>query len=242
MRISEFIERSNEAATAPELFSLLQRAGGSVGFDYIAYGALTNHDIYGVAGEKAPAVVLNYPSFWVDHYFEHDYQSSDPVVVYTNRMPLPYTWRHLEEVLELTPYEKTIMDECDAAGLHNGLSIPLHGPFGSTAVVSFASSAPDAEADPHIGWLHALATQFHVAYTRLSVGNRPVHPPIHLSQRERDCLAWSARGKSSWDIGMILGISEHTVTFHIKNAMAKFGTTSRIVAIVQAIRLNLIRP
>jgi DNA-binding CsgD family transcriptional regulator len=64
--------------------------------------------------------------------------------------------------------------------------------------------------------------------------------PIQLSRRERECLAWTAQGKSSWDIGMILNISENTVNFHVKNAMRKLGTTSRTVAVVKAIRLNLI--
>jgi DNA-binding CsgD family transcriptional regulator len=53
-------------------------------------------------------------------------------------------------------------------------------------------------------------------------------------------LRWTAEGKSSWDIGAILSISENTVSFHIKNAMRKLGTTSRTVAVVKAIRLNLI--
>jgi LuxR family quorum-sensing system transcriptional regulator CciR len=65
-------------------------------------------------------------------------------------------------------------------------------------------------------------------------------PRVRLSGREADCLRWTAEGKSSWDIGMILNISENTVNFHIKNAMRKFGTTSRTVAVVSAIRLNLI--
>jgi DNA-binding CsgD family transcriptional regulator len=63
---------------------------------------------------------------------------------------------------------------------------------------------------------------------------------VELSTRERDCLRWTAEGKSSWGIGMILNISENTVSFHIKNAMRKLGTTSRTVAVIKAIRLNLI--
>jgi len=63
---------------------------------------------------------------------------------------------------------------------------------------------------------------------------------IQLSGRERDCLIWTAQGKSSWDIGMILNISGNTVNYHVKNAMRKLGTTSRTVAVVKAIRLNLI--
>lgn len=63
---------------------------------------------------------------------------------------------------------------------------------------------------------------------------------VQLSCREKDCLLWTAQGKSSWDISKILKISENTVNFHIKNAMRKLATTSRTVAVVKAIRLNLI--
>ncbi|WP_280950845.1 helix-turn-helix domain-containing protein [Rhizobium mesoamericanum] len=52
---------------------------------------------------------------------------------------------------------------------------------------------------------------------------------------------WVARGKSSWDIGIILGISENTVNFHIKNAMRKFDVASRTVAAVKAINLGIIK-
>jgi DNA-binding CsgD family transcriptional regulator len=64
--------------------------------------------------------------------------------------------------------------------------------------------------------------------------------PVQLSRREKDCLTWTAQGKSSGDIGMILNISENTVNFHVKNAMRKLETTSRTVAVVKSIRLNLI--
>jgi LuxR family quorum-sensing system transcriptional regulator CciR len=61
-----------------------------------------------------------------------------------------------------------------------------------------------------------------------------------LSEREQACLLWTARGKSSWEIGRILSISENTVTFHIKNAMRKLGSHSRTLAALKAIHLGLI--
>lgn len=64
---------------------------------------------------------------------------------------------------------------------------------------------------------------------------------VTLSSRERDCLTWAARGKSSWDIGAILEISENTVNFHIKNAMKKLRTTSRTVAAIKAMQLGIIQ-
>jgi DNA-binding CsgD family transcriptional regulator/TolB-like protein len=63
---------------------------------------------------------------------------------------------------------------------------------------------------------------------------------VTLSSRERVCLGWAAQGKSSWDIGVILAISENTVNFHIKNAMKKLETTSRTVAAIKALQLGLI--
>jgi LuxR family transcriptional activator of conjugal transfer of Ti plasmids len=63
---------------------------------------------------------------------------------------------------------------------------------------------------------------------------------MHLSPRERQCLKWAAEGKSSWDIGVILSISENTVNFHVKNAMRKLGVSRRTVAAIKAIDLGLI--
>nr|WP_271519543.1 helix-turn-helix transcriptional regulator [Bradyrhizobium sp. CCBAU 53380] len=53
-------------------------------------------------------------------------------------------------------------------------------------------------------------------------------------------MRWVAEGKSSWEIGMILGVSENTLNFHVKNAMRKLGATSRIQAVAIAIRLNVL--
>ncbi|QLL64417.1 helix-turn-helix domain-containing protein [Sinorhizobium mexicanum] len=61
-----------------------------------------------------------------------------------------------------------------------------------------------------------------------------------LSLRERECLLWVARGKSSWDIGVILGISENTVNFHMKNVMRKLNVSSRTVAAMKAVESRII--
>ncbi|SPP98014.1 response regulator transcription factor [Bradyrhizobium vignae] len=63
---------------------------------------------------------------------------------------------------------------------------------------------------------------------------------VVLSERERECLRWIEQGKSSWEIGVILNVSENTVNFHVKNAMRKLETTSRTQSVVKARRLGLI--
>jgi LuxR family quorum-sensing system transcriptional regulator CciR len=132
------------------------------------------------------------------------------------------------------------MNEAAETGLKNGVSVPLHGPWGRVAVVSFASPFNDMHPKAQLDRLGALASQFHVAFTSLGGGVRRDLRTVDLSPREKDCLRWTAQGKSSWDIGMILTISENTVNFHVKNAIRKLDATNRIVAVVKAIRLGLI--
>ena len=62
----------------------------------------------------------------------------------------------------------------------------------------------------------------------------------NLSHREGEVLAWLAEGKSDWEIGSILLISEKTVNFHVENAKRKLACGNRIQAAVRAVRLGLI--
>ncbi|AGB73358.1 MULTISPECIES: response regulator transcription factor [Rhizobium] len=61
-----------------------------------------------------------------------------------------------------------------------------------------------------------------------------------ISNREKACLAWTAKGKSSWAIGKTLSISEHTVNFHLRNAMRKLNCSSRMAAALKAVELGII--
>ncbi len=61
-----------------------------------------------------------------------------------------------------------------------------------------------------------------------------------LSPREKEVITWLKKGKSSWDISIILCISERTVNFHIKNIMQKLNAVSRTHAVAKAIEVGLI--
>ncbi len=61
-----------------------------------------------------------------------------------------------------------------------------------------------------------------------------------LNARELSCLQWASIGKTSWETGMILGITERTVNFHIQNACRKLGVHSRQAAITIALNAGLV--
>ncbi len=56
-------------------------------------------------------------------------------------------------------------------------------------------------------------------------------PP--LTDRERDCLAFVADGRTDWEIANLLGISESTARFHLNNARRKLGAVNRAQAVAR---------
>jgi len=61
-----------------------------------------------------------------------------------------------------------------------------------------------------------------------------------LTQRESQVLRSVAAGQTNKAIALKLGISEHTVKFHLGSAMSKLGAASRAEAVASAIQRGLI--
>lgn len=73
------------------------------------------------------------------------------------------------------------------------------------------------------------------------VGDTLPDPPLEdLTPREMEVLNLLAEGMSNRAIGQALGISEHTVKFHVNAILGKLNAQSRTDAVVRATRLGLI--
>ena len=71
---------------------------------------------------------------------------------------------------------------------------------------------------------------------------RPAAPATveHLTPREQEVLQLLAQGLSNKLIAARLGISDHTVKFHVNAILGKLGAQSRTEALAQAARLGLV--
>jgi len=65
---------------------------------------------------------------------------------------------------------------------------------------------------------------------------------VELNEREVEVLTWVARGKTSVEIAQIVGLTKRTIDFHIDNARAKLGATTRTEAVIKAATGRLIEP
>lgn len=75
----------------------------------------------------------------------------------------------------------------------------------------------------------------------LASARRDTGVQVALTERERDCLAWCAAGKTAWETGQILKLSEWTVVYHLEKAKRKFGLTRKQQVVARAIALGLIK-
>jgi DNA-binding NarL/FixJ family response regulator len=65
-------------------------------------------------------------------------------------------------------------------------------------------------------------------------------PGESLSTRELEVLAALAEGMGNKDIAARLRISEHTVKFHVRSIMGKFGAATRGEAVARGVREGLV--
>ena len=65
--------------------------------------------------------------------------------------------------------------------------------------------------------------------------------PVRLTPRQMEVLQWVALGKSDWEIGRVLGLSESTVHKHVEAAKRNFSVGTRTQAIVAALRQGSIQ-
>jgi LuxR family quorum sensing-dependent transcriptional regulator len=75
------------------------------------------------------------------------------------------------------------------------------------------------------------------AYGRLRALSRPAGTMRGrlLSGIEAEVLRWAARGKTAWETGQILGISERNIRWHLEEAQRKLMTNNKTATVAAAI-------
>jgi DNA-binding CsgD family transcriptional regulator len=89
--------------------------------------------------------------------------------------------------------------------------------------------------------LRALSRQ-HQLRARVQADGRLAPSGTWLTARQTECLRWVQAGKSSTDIGVILGISQRTVDDHLLAACRRLGVRTRVQAVATAQALGILQP
>jgi LuxR family quorum sensing-dependent transcriptional regulator len=188
--------------------------------------------------QRSHVVLEHWPAGWSQRYFSRGYLFRDPAIRRIATDTRPFLWDELEPLCADNPNGQVIMDEAGEFGLKQGLTIPLLTLEGETAGFSLGGERLEVSPEER-GMLTLLATYaMGRAIALRESGQSTVE--VSLSKRESEALQWAAEGKSEWEIGLLMGISEHGVDKHMRATRRKLGTTNRTHAVAEAIRRGLI--
>jgi two-component system, NarL family, nitrate/nitrite response regulator NarL len=73
-----------------------------------------------------------------------------------------------------------------------------------------------------------------------SFGPLPEAPPVLFTPREIEVLTALGNGLSNKETARRLGISPHTVKFHIESLFRKLGASSRAEAVAKGLRRQIV--
>lgn len=230
-----FIARVDKASTPAQIAEVVIDVARPLGFSHVLAGIIP---VPGMTAEQqvSNVVLHQWPEEWSQRYFTQGYLFEDPTIERVNTSTDPFLWSEIEPMYRNAPAPTRVMGEAREFNLGCGFTVPMVTLEGQTAGFSLASER--AEVPPMLrGQLQMVAIY---AFARaLALKHKPA--PVDLTQREMDILMWMAEGKSDWEIGVILNVSEHLVDKIARKLRAKLNATNRTQTVALALRHNIIR-
>jgi len=167
----------------------------------------------------------------------------DPVARAVDTSWLPVTWDFRDYVRSDERRCAELFERSAEVGYERGISTPIHGPNGRHMVLAsiYGGGSASLRASERTLGNMLMVLGLHVARAHHRLTAKPAVRGPALTARERECLTWSSKGKTAWEVSRIIGVAERTVNFHLQNAMGKLETSSKHQAYLRAVDLNLIQ-
>lgn len=219
------IEHIMQAQSTEEVKGVLETIIGNYQIPYFLYGIRIPQ-----MNKQAKDLVLNiYPNGWMEHYYKENYIEVDSVLHYCFSNNLPIVWSD-----DLFSNSSKMREESKDAGMQFGASFPIHSATGEKGIFSIAS-AKEKDISTYIFMLiSTLLPYIHEKIKELE--KQKLYPKLPLlTDREKDVLAWTAIGKTAFEVSCILNIAEATVVFHLKAATKKLNCKSKGQAVALAL-------
>lgn len=231
----DFIEALEAHTKVSDAMDGLEAGFGRFGFETIIVTGLPNPE------QQFEQMVLakRWPTEWFKLYTKKRYDRVDPTIRKCRQSVNPFEWSEAPYDAELEPGAAEVMQRAVDFRMARGFVVPIHGLSGYEAGVSLGGVHLDLNPRSKPA-LHLMAMYSFERIRRL-LDPRPAAPAL-LTPREREVIAWASQGKSAWEIGEILNITQRTAEEHLATAARKLGAVNRTHAVALAIRRKIINP
>jgi len=227
-----------ESRSRDEFLGQIVRFARQLGFQTVSATTVIDH----LLGEPEFITVDNTPSNYLEVFEDTGRARRDPVMQHCKRQSVPIIWN------QSTYVGAGLADQWDVQarfGYRTGIAMALHLPEGrhffmgvdrDQALPSDRSEVTRMVADLQLFAVHAQEAAARIMMPAVQDPDLPT-----LTPREIESLRWTMDGKTAWEVGNILGISERTAVLHVNNAMHKLNCVNKHQAVLKALRLGLIR-
>lgn len=228
-----------EAKTRAEFTDSLQEIIRKFGFKFYCVELFWAAPI----GKPLRDMFTSYPQHWQQLYENRNYAAVDPAVAHCMSAPSPIYWNEKNYSNANCSH---IYETARNHGISAGISVAIHQYGGSRTMVSLSlEKQPHELSEKEInglkqasqvlaGCIHAVAGRF----TKDPVNGNDLPK---LTAREVECLEWVAAGKTAWETAAILGVTEATATFHVKNVIRKLKASNRQHALALAFHYGILK-
>lgn len=226
-----------EARNPQEFREEVVRFTQGLGFETVSAITVIDHGV----GHSEFITVDNTPANFAQTYNDPRMQRADPVLQHCRRQTVPIIW---DQDTYVKQGAADLWDHQASYGYRTGIAMALHMPEGRHFLFGVDREQP-LPTDPNelqrlVADLQLFVVHAQDAAMRLMLpkDNQPERPA--LTPRELEVLRWTMDGKTAWEVGTVLGISERTAVMHVNNAMHKLGCINKHQAVLKALRLGLI--
>jgi DNA-binding CsgD family transcriptional regulator len=227
-----------EARSVDELRAEVLRFSRGLGFDLATAMVVIDRPL----GESEFLAISNAPEAYLQSIGDGEAGRRDPVMQHCKRYSTPIIWDQETYVKGGLP---DMWEEQAMYGYRTGICLALHLPEGKHFLIGVdrdqSMPADASELTRIVADLQLFAVHAQDAALRLLTPPAQGAAVPQLTVRELEALRWTMDGKTAWEVGAILGISERTAVLHVNNAMHKLGCSSKHQAVIKALRLGLIR-
>ncbi len=214
------------------------RFAKQLGFETVSAITVVDHPV----GDTEFVAVDNAPDAWRDAIEDVEGMRLDPVMQHCKRNSVPIIW---DQNTYVSAGLGGMWETQARFGFRSGVCLALHMPEGRHFVLGVdrdqALPRDRGEVTRIVADLQLFAVHAQDAAMRVLVPERLQPERPKLTPRELDSLRWTMEGKTAWEVGSIMGISERTAVLHVNNAMHKLDCSNKHQAVLKALRLGLIR-
>lgn len=231
----QFATRLINVQSDSDLTGALAEVSERLGFDHFALSLELRS-----GSRQTPGLLLHdYPDEWAKVYVAFDLAGQDPVRRACDKSFIGFAWDTLDRLTPLTRGDRQMLEVGKECGIGDGYTVPRHLPGLARGSCTFAV-CPDKDL-PRCRLALAEIVGSLALSCALALGPARQNETVPvLSDRQRECLLWVARGKTAAETAIILGIGTETVIQHLKMARERYQVHCKQSLVVAALFDGLI--